>query len=102
MALPTVPDINPQITLTREEVYHLLLASVAMEEFSLASIMSAEGEKIQRILNSDEVCLEALVMVGKSVDRILRSVMKNQLLLLCKLEDILRLDGDPEDDECTE
>jgi len=102
MSLPTVPDINPVISLTREEVYHLLLTSVAMEELGLSHIMNAEGEKIQKILNSDEVCLESMLMINRSVERILRSIMKNQLLLLCKLEDILTLyedsdyDGDQE------
>jgi len=99
MSLPSIPDINPTITLTREEVFHLLLASVAMEEMGLANIMNAEGEKIQRVLDSGEICLEALVMIGKSVDRILRSVMKNQILLLCKLEDMLGLCEDPDGDE---
>ncbi|REK56576.1 MAG: hypothetical protein C6W55_07460 [Thermobacillus sp.] len=102
MSLPTVPDINPHITLTREEVYHLLLASVAMEEIGLANILSAEGEKIRQVLVSEEGCLEALLMIGKSVDHILRSVMKNQLLLLCKLEDILGMDEDPGYDGNTE
>jgi hypothetical protein len=102
MSLPNVPDINPTITLTREEVYHLLLASVAMEELGLANIMNAEGEKIQKFLSSDEVCLEALVMIGRSVERMMRTVMKSQLLLLCKLEDILWLEEDPNDDENSE
>lgn len=92
MSLPNVPDINPLITLTREKVFYLLLTSVAMEEISLSHIMNAEGEKIQKILNSNDVCLEDLLLVNKSVDRIMRSIMKNQLLLLCKLEDILSLE----------
>lgn len=36
MSLPNVPDITPRITLKREEVFHLLLTSVAMEEISLS------------------------------------------------------------------
>ena len=102
MSLPTVPDINPSITLTREEVYHLLLASVAMEEIGLANIINAEGDKIQKVLAAEEVCLETLLMIGRSVDRILRAVMKNQLLLLCKLEDILGMEEDPNFDGNTE
>jgi hypothetical protein len=102
MSLPNVPDINPTITLTREEVYHLLLASVAMEELGLANIMNAEGDKLQKILSSDEFCLEALDMIARSVERMMRTVMKSQLLLLCKLEDILWLEEDPDYDGHTE
>jgi len=92
MSLPNVPDINPLITLTREKVFHLLLASVAMEEMSMSHILNAEGEKIQKILASDEVSLEDLLRVNQSVERIMRTMMKNQMLLLCKLEDILSLE----------
>lgn len=104
MSLPNVPDINPLITLKREEVYHLLLASVAMEEIGMSHIMNAEGEKIQKILQSEEACVENLIQVSKTVDRIMRSIMKNQMLLLCKLEDILNMEvpSGACDEECDE
>ncbi|MET3210200.1 UNVERIFIED_CONTAM: hypothetical protein ABIC26_003148 [Paenibacillus sp. PvR008] len=47
MSMPGIPDINPLISLTRKEVIHMILASIAMEEMGLSNILHAEGEKIQ-------------------------------------------------------
>ncbi|MEX0418494.1 hypothetical protein [Bacillus sp. C30] len=44
MSQPNLPDINPNITLTREEAINLLLSSIAMQELGLAHIIN-EREK---------------------------------------------------------
>lgn len=93
MSLPNVPDITPRITLKREEVIHLLLTSIAMEEISLSHIMNAEGEKIQRLLERDHVCLEDMLRLNKSVERMLRSIISKQILLQFKFDNILELEG---------
>ncbi|WP_163859565.1 hypothetical protein [Paenibacillus elgii] len=100
MSLPNVPDINPLITLKREEVFHMLLASIAMEEIGLSHVLNAEGEKIQRLLLSEDVCLDDMIRLNKSIERILRSIIKNQMLLQFKLEDVLSLEPTigPEED----
>ena len=46
MSYPNLPNITPTITIKREDVINLLLASIAMEELSLAHIINSEGEKI--------------------------------------------------------
>ncbi|MBU8715802.1 MULTISPECIES: hypothetical protein [Brevibacillus] len=97
MSLPNVPDITPRITLKREEVFHLLLTSVAMEEISLSHIMNAEGEKIQRLLQKEEVCLEDMLRINKSVERMLRSIISKQILLQFKLDNILEMERKPGD-----
>lgn len=93
MSLPNVPDITPRITLKREEVIHLLLTSIAMEEISLSHIMNAEGEKIQRLLEKEKVCLDDMLRVNKSVERMLRSIISKQILLQFKFDNILELEG---------
>ena len=93
MSLPNVPDITPRITLKREEVIHLLLTSIAMEEISLSHIMNAEGEKIQQLLERDNVCLEDMLRLNKSVERMLRSIISKQILLQFKFDNILELEG---------
>lgn len=45
MSQPNLPNITPNITLSRSSVINLLLASIAMEELGLAHIINAEGEK---------------------------------------------------------
>ncbi|WHX30086.1 hypothetical protein QNK09_24010 [Brevibacillus agri] len=92
MSLPNVPDITPRITLTREEVFHLLLTSVAMEEISLSHIMNAEGEKIQRLLQKEDICLEDMLRVNRSVERTLRNIISKQILLQFKLDNILEME----------
>ena len=52
MSQPNLPNISPEINLSRTQVIDLLLASIAMEELSLAHILNAEGEKLQFALGT--------------------------------------------------
>ncbi|WP_238354028.1 hypothetical protein [Paenibacillus sp. 23TSA30-6] len=87
--MPGIPDINPLISLTRKEVIHMILASIAMEEMGLSSTLHAEGEKIQRFVNDEDVCLQDILQLNRSVERVLRGMVNNQILLQHKLEDVL-------------
>ncbi|MEK3878984.1 hypothetical protein MKX51_21270 [Paenibacillus sp. FSL M7-0420] len=49
---PSIPNISPTITLTRDDAINLLLSSIAMEELALAHIINAEGEKLQFALGT--------------------------------------------------
>lgn len=92
MSMPTIPDVKAKIEITLEETVKLLLASIAFEELSLAHIMNAEAEKIQEIIKSG--CgnkLNDLVCIDKSVERIIRDVIKKEILLEFKFENILEL-----------
>ncbi|RNB67464.1 hypothetical protein [Brevibacillus panacihumi] len=93
MSLPNIPDITPRIDLKREEVIHLLLASVAMDEISLSQILNAEGENMQRLLERDHVSLEDMIQMNRSVERMLRTMVGKQILLQFKLDQIMELDG---------
>lgn len=90
MSMPNIPDINPEITLTREAVLNLLLASIGLEELGLAHIINAEGEKIQAAIGL-ATSLPDLIAIDESVEKTLRTVIKNQMLLQFKLEDVLDL-----------
>lgn len=92
MSMPNVPDIKPEITLKRNEVINLLLTSIALEEISLSHIINAEGEKIQRFVNDHNIELNDVLKINRSVELMLRNVIKNQMLLQFKLEDIIRLE----------
>lgn len=101
MSMPEIPDMKPKIEICREDVINLLLASVAMEELGLAHIINAEGEKIQCITEDcDEDKdgkdgkhnkLEDLLEINKSVQITLRDVIKKEMLLEFKFENILDL-----------
>lgn len=92
MSMPTIPDIKPDIEISFEETIRLLLASVALEELSLAHIMNAEAEKIQEVVKcSGGNKLNDLICIDKSVERIMRDVIKKEMLLEFKFENILDL-----------
>ncbi len=100
MSFPNVPNITPTISLDIEQSAIMLLASVALEELGLSHIMNAEAEKIQYVLGTLEgskppapPTISELLAVNDSVAHTLRGVVKNQMLLSMKMEDIMRLYG---------
>ncbi|MCM3693944.1 hypothetical protein [Neobacillus niacini] len=103
MSFPNIPNITPLISVTTEQTVPLLLASIALEELALAHIMNAEAEKLQFVLGTlddtgvtfspAEVSLGDLLDVNTSVQRTLRDVIKKEMLLEFKFENILDLIG---------
>lgn len=90
MSLPTIPDIQPKIKLKRQDMIHLLLSSIAMEELSLSHILNAEGEKIQQMI-ANRPSLQELLNINYSLERTLRNTIKSQMMLQYKLEDLIDL-----------
>lgn len=94
MSQPNLPNITPNITLSRNDVVNLLLASIAMEELGLAHIINAEGEKVQAVLGtipgvpplSPATTLEDILTINESVQNTLAMAIKNELLLDSKLK----------------
>lgn len=91
MSLPNIPDIDPLISLERCDAINLLLSSIAMEEISLSHILNAEGEKIQRFLRQKSIAITDLLKVNDSVTQSLKTVVKSQILLVIKLEEVVDL-----------
>ena len=95
MSLPTIPTITPSISINRTQVINMLLASVALEELGLAHIINAEAEKLQAVLGTlpglsiTATSISGLISINREVRRRLQTVIKNQMLLQFKLEDIL-------------
>ena len=101
MSMPTIPDINPVIEVDIDDSINMIISSIAMEEIGLSHIINAEAEKIQYMLGTLETkhdlssarcyCVEDILKVNKSVDRTLRDVLKNQIMLHMKFEDSIDL-----------
>lgn len=99
--MPNIPDITPEIDLDLDKVVNMLISSIALEEIGLSHIINAEAEKIQYVLgtldtkhnlcSTSSLTAKELLMVNKSVDKTLRGVLKNQMLLQMKLEDAIEL-----------
>ncbi len=92
MSMPNIPSMNPSITVTRDDAVNIILSSIGMEELSLAHIVNAEAEKIQFALGTLETAdgaasLDDIMAVNASAKRMLRDVIKNQMLIGMKMED---------------
>lgn len=90
MSFPNIPDINPDISVTFEDAINLLLTSIAMEEVSLSKLMDAETQKVLCIIkdsNHDSILSDA-IKINKSVDDTLKDMIKLQMLLQFKLDNV--------------
>ncbi|MEI4828209.1 hypothetical protein WAX78_01855 [Bacillus sp. FJAT-53711] len=100
MSFPNIPNITPTISITPAQTIQLLLTSIALEELALAHIINAEAEKIQLVLGTlshgttlspSGVSLSNLLAIDSSVQRTLRDVIKKEMLLEFKFENVLDL-----------
>ncbi|WP_040982409.1 hypothetical protein [Oceanobacillus jeddahense] len=95
MSQANIPNITPEISIDREDVINLLLASIALEELGLAHIINAEGEKIQYALGTLNTSpgsileIDDLININESVQSTLETVLKKELLLQTKLKNVL-------------
>lgn len=107
MSLPKIPDMNPNITVTREDAITMILMSIAMEGIGLSHVINAEGEKIDYLLGTlvgpdgntipapEGVTVEDVLNANKSVGLTLNSVLRNEMILQLKLENIIELASFP-------
>lgn len=103
MSFPNIPNISPTISISVGQTVPLLLGSIAIEELALAHIMNAEAEKLQFVLGTltpttstfspATVSLSNLLTMNTSVQRTLRDVIKKEMLLEFKFENVLDLIG---------
>lgn len=97
MSMPNIPNVNPQISVTRDDAVNIILSSIGMEELSLAHILNAEAEKIQFALGTLETAggqassMNDILETNKLASKMVRNVIKNQMLLSMKMEDTVDL-----------
>jgi hypothetical protein len=101
MSQANIPNITPLISVTTAQTIPLLLASIALEELALAHIINAEAEKLQLVLGTlpaphttlspATVSLSNLLALDASIQRTLRDVIKKEMLLQFKFENVLDL-----------
>lgn len=84
------------INLNREQTINLLLASIAFEELGLAHLINAEAEKVQFVLGTLEgthhcwqPSFNDLLKLNRSVGKTLQDIIKKEMLLQFKLEEIV-------------
>ncbi|TQK53191.1 hypothetical protein FB479_1118 [Brevibacillus sp. AG162] len=95
MSQASIPNITPVISITLDQTTSLLLASIALEELALAQILNAEAEKLQFVLGTLDPGLEPaptlsdILLVNASVRQTIQDVIKKDMLLQFKLENIV-------------
>ncbi|WP_149453541.1 hypothetical protein [Pasteuria penetrans] len=99
MSQASIPNITPVISITPGQSISLMLSSVAMEELALAHVINAEAEKIQFVVgtlpgvSSPPVTVSGLIKINDIVNRTLQDVIKTEMLLQFKLENIIGILG---------
>lgn len=101
MSQANIPNITPSISITTGQTIPLLLSSMALEELALAHIMNAEAEKIQFVLGTltpttstlspPAVSISNLLDINQSVRKTMQDVIKKEMLLQFKFENVLEL-----------
>ncbi|WP_436865279.1 hypothetical protein [Bacillus fungorum] len=89
-----MPNITPEIMITREDAKNLLLASIALEELALSHLINSEAEKIQYALGtlpglSTPVTINDLLEINTSVRDMLNLAIKKEMLLDAKLNNVV-------------
>jgi hypothetical protein len=101
MSFPTIPNVSVTINITTQGAINLLLASIAFEELGLAHIINSEAEKIQAVIGTlpnvhiPGVNLSNLIIIDETVEKVLKTVIKTQMLLEFKLEEVNNIPTTP-------
>ena len=62
-----------------------IVESVALEQTALSHILNAEGEKLQAIIGTADITTEELLLANKSVQGMVESVTRLEMMLQSKL-----------------
>jgi len=102
MSFPGIPDINPEINITREDAINLLLISIALEEISLADLIDAETKKVNCVVDNCHChSTQEIKDINHSVSETLKVIIKLQMLLQFKLENVMEITSCSTTTTCT-
>ena len=79
-----MPVITSSATTSAQAVTDIV-ESVALEQTALSHILNAEGEKIQKAVATAGVTTEDLIAVNKSVESMVNTVARLEMILQAKL-----------------
>lgn len=79
---------------SRRQAVTDVIESIAMEEKSIASILKVESRKVQKAIDCPEPAVSDIISINDSVCRCLKNIIKLQILLEFKLEEVQELVDD--------
>src|SRR5690606_24367668 len=102
-----IPNITPDITVTKEQSLHLLLSSVAMNELAFSHLINAEAEKLQAFVafanEATSLNTNDFIQMNRAVSILIEDLIMGQWINLKKLDrTIALLDKDDFDDDYDE
>ena len=71
---------------TRSQAITDIIESVALEEKALSHILTAEAEKLKKIVCDRNVSPEFMLKTNKSVESVIRSISRLEMILQIKLD----------------
>ncbi len=71
---------------TREQAITDIISSVSFEQTALSKILEAEGNKIQKIIDSDDATIPQLLEVNASVLSMVEAITELEIVLRNKLD----------------
>lgn len=90
MSQANIPNVTPNITVTKEESIRLLLSSVAMNELAFSHLLNAEAEKLQAFVaytrESECIQINDFLEMNKSITHFIEDIAMGQWLSLKKLD----------------
>ncbi|MCR8656723.1 hypothetical protein [Paenibacillus endoradicis] len=107
MSQANIPNITPDISVTKEQSLHLLLSSVALNELAFSHLINAEAEKLQAFVAfaQEASCLETrdFLQINKAVSTFIEDLTMGQWINLKKLDrTIALLEEDNFEENCDE
>lgn len=70
----------------RCQAIHDLMESVALQQAALAHILNAEGEKLQKVVSTEDVTVDQILVTNKSVESMVNSISDLEIILKSKLD----------------
>jgi hypothetical protein len=86
-------DLLSKIHLDRQKIMDVALMSIALEQEGIALIVKAEGEKLKQMMNRKNYNLspQEFIAVNESVQRTLKEISKKEMLLECRIQNLIDL-----------
>lgn len=79
-----MPIIKPS-DITREQAVGDIIESIAMEEKSIAHVLNAESEKLNKIISTPNVTAQQLIAANKSIKNTVDTIIMLESVLQSKL-----------------
>ncbi|MFC5702968.1 hypothetical protein ACFPVX_16895 [Cohnella faecalis] len=98
MSQPSIPNITPLISISKDQTISLLLSSIAMDELALSHLINAEAEEMQAFVHhvgrKHHVHCREFIQFNDSVSQFMEGITMKQWIALKRLDRLIALTED--------